>query len=74
MLAPPTMGAKYQQEFINAFPALADEYKVEFMPFVLEGIALDKKLNQADGIHPNAEGAKILAENVYKGVKPMLVK
>ncbi|HEX9961880.1 MAG TPA: arylesterase [Pyrinomonadaceae bacterium] len=74
MLAPPTMGAKYQQEFINAFPALADEYKVEFLPFVLEGIALDKKLNQADGIHPNAEGAKILAENVYKGLKPLLVK
>jgi acyl-CoA thioesterase-1 len=74
MLAPPTMGAKYQQEFIRVFPDLADEYKVEFMPFILEGIALDKKLNQADGIHPNAEGAKILTENVYKALKPMLVK
>ncbi|HEX8249105.1 MAG TPA: arylesterase [Pyrinomonadaceae bacterium] len=74
MLAPPTMGAKYQQEFIKAFPDLADEYKVEFLPFVLEGIALDKKLNQADGIHPNAEGAKVLAENVYKGLKPLLQK
>ncbi|HLM03093.1 MAG TPA: arylesterase [Pyrinomonadaceae bacterium] len=74
MLAPPSMGVKYQQEFVNAFPDLADEYKVEFLPFVLEGIALDKKLNQADGIHPNADGAKILAENVYKGLKPLLVK
>jgi acyl-CoA thioesterase-1 len=74
MLAPPNMGVKYQQEFIRAFPDLADEYKVEFMPFILEGIALDKKLNQADGIHPNAEGAKILTENVYKSLKPMLVK
>ncbi|HEY0048495.1 MAG TPA: arylesterase [Pyrinomonadaceae bacterium] len=74
MLAPPTMGARYQQEFIKAFPDLADEYKVEFLPFILEGIALDKKLNQADGIHPNAEGAKILAENVYKGLKPLLRK
>ena len=74
MLAPPTMGAKYQQEFVGAFPDLADEYKVEFLPFVLEGIALDKKLNQADGIHPNAEGAKVLTENVYKALKPLLEK
>jgi acyl-CoA thioesterase-1 len=74
MLAPPTMGAKYQQEFVKAFPDLADEYKVEFVPFILEGIALDKKLNQADGIHPNAEGEKILADNVYKGLKPLLQK
>lgn len=74
MLAPPTMGAKYQQEFITAFPDLADEYKVAFLPFILEGIALDKKLNQPDGIHPNAEGAKIMADNVYKALKPMLQK
>jgi acyl-CoA thioesterase-1 len=74
MLAPPNMGAKYQQEFVQAFPAVADEYKVEFMPFILEGIALDKKLNQADGIHPNAEGAKILTENVYKALQPLLRK
>jgi acyl-CoA thioesterase-1 len=74
MLAPPSLGAKYQQEFMNAFPDLADEYKLEFMPFILEGIALDKKLNQADGIHPNAEGAKILTENIYKSLKPMLAK
>ena len=57
MLAPPTMGAKYQQEFVKAFPDLADEYNVEFLPFILEGVALDKRLNQADGIHPNADGA-----------------
>jgi acyl-CoA thioesterase I len=74
MLAPPTMGAKYQMEFIRAFPDLADEHKVAFMPFVLEGIALDKRLNQADGIHPNAEGAKVLTENVYKSLKPLLEK
>lgn len=74
MLAPPSMGAKYQQEFVNAFPDLADEYKVEFLPFILEGVALEKKLNQADGIHPNAEGAKIMTENVYKALKPLLQK
>jgi acyl-CoA thioesterase-1 len=74
MLAPPTMGAKYQQEFLEAFPDLADEYKVEYMPFILEGVALDKKLNQADGIHPNAEGEKVLTENVYKALQPLLSK
>ena len=72
MLAPPSVGADYQRDYTNAFPDLAEEHKVEFLPFILEKIALDKKLNQADGIHPNAEGEKILTENVYKELKPML--
>lgn len=72
MLAPPTMGAQYQGDYTSAFPDLADEYGVEFLPFLLENVALDKKLNQPDGIHPNAEGEKIMTENVYKALKPML--
>ena len=74
MLAPPTMGAQYQREFVAVFPDLASEYNVEFMPFVLEGIALDPKLNQGDGIHPNAEGSKVLTANVYKVLSPLLKK
>lgn len=74
MLAPPTMGAKYQREYIQVFPDLATEHKVEFMPFVLEGIALNPKLNQGDGIHPNAEGEKILTANIYKSLTPLLEK
>jgi len=74
MLAPPTMGAQYQREFVTAFPDLASEHKIEFLPFVLEGIALDPKLNQGDGIHPNAEGAKILTANVFQALKPLLTK
>lgn len=74
MLAPPTMGAKYQREFIAAFPDLATEYKIEYLPFLLEGVALNKNLNQADGIHPNAAGAKIMTENVYKALQPLLEK
>lgn len=74
MLAPPTMGERYQREFVMVFPDLADEYKVAFLPFVLEGIALDAKLNQSDGIHPNAEGSKILMANVYDALKPLLKK
>jgi acyl-CoA thioesterase-1 len=74
MLAPPTMGAQYQREYVNAFPDLASEYDVEFLPFLLENVALNKNLNQPDGIHPNAEGEKIMTENVYKALKPLLVK
>jgi len=72
MLAPPTMGAQYQREFVSVFPDLASEFNAEFLPFVLEGIALDPKLNQGDGIHPNAEGAKVLTANVYNALMPLL--
>lgn len=72
MLAPPTAGSDYQRDYTNAFPDLADEHKVEFLPFILENIALKKELNQADGIHPNAQGAKIMTDNVYNVLKPML--
>jgi acyl-CoA thioesterase-1 len=72
MLAPPTVGANYQRDFMMAFPDLADEHKVEFLPFLLENIATKKELNQADGIHPNAEGERIMADNIYKALKPML--
>jgi len=72
MLAPPTMGAEYQRDFTMAFPNLATEHKVEFLPFLLENVAMKKELNQADGIHPNAEGEKIMADNIYKALKPML--
>jgi acyl-CoA thioesterase-1 len=74
MLAPMTMGGEYQKAYINAFPALASEHKVSFMPFILEGIALKKELNQADGIHPNATGARIMTENIYRALRPMLAK
>lgn len=74
MLAPPTMGAEYQRDFTLVFPDLATEHKVEFLPFLLENVAMKKELNQADGIHPNSEGEKIMADNIYKALKPMLVK
>lgn len=74
MLAPPTMGAEYQRQYIDAFPDLATEHKVGFVPFFLEGVALKRELNQADGIHPNAAGTKIMTENIYKALKPMLTK
>ena len=74
MLAPPTMGADYQKAYMSAFPDLASEHKVQFLPFLLEGVALKRELNQADGIHPNAAGAKLMTENIYKALQPMLTK
>lgn len=72
MLAPPSAGADYQREFQLTFPDLASEHKVEFLPFLLQNVAMNKDLNQADGIHPNAEGSKIMTENIYNALKPML--
>lgn len=74
MMAPPTPGSDYQREYISAFPAIADEQDVEFLPFVLEGVAMKKELNQGDGIHPNAAGAKIMTDNIYRALVPMLAK
>jgi acyl-CoA thioesterase-1 len=72
MLAPPTMGAQYQKDFTSVFPDLANAHKLRFVPFVLENVAMHKDLNQADGIHPNADGEKIMTETIYKELKPML--
>ena len=74
MLAPPNVGAQYQRDYQMVFPDLASEYKVDFLPFLLDTVALNKDLNQADGIHPNAEGEKIMTENIYKALKPMLTR
>ena len=74
MLAPPTMGAEYQREYTRAFPDLAAEHKIAFLPFLLENVALDRDLNQADGIHPNANGTRIMADNIYKALKPLLAE
>lgn len=72
MLAPPTMGSEYQRAYTNAFPDLASEHEIPYLPFLLDNVALKKELNQADGIHPNAEGTKVMMANIYKELKPML--
>ena len=74
MLADDRMGAEYKEDYINSFTDLASKYQLHFVPFILEGVALDPKLNQEDGIHPNAEGTRIMTANVYKVLKQMLVK
>lgn len=72
MQIPPSMGEKYTSEFRAVFQQLAVRNKIYLIPFLLEGVGGVPGLNQQDGIHPNAEGHKIVAENVWKVLKPML--
>jgi len=72
MMVPPNMGPAYADKFKKIFPDLAKRNNAALIPFLLQGVAGDEKLNQADGIHPTAAGHKILAENVYKTIMPLL--
>ena len=72
MQAPPNMGRDFTEPFRDLFPALAKENDLPLIPFLLEGVAGDPGLNQADGIHPNEEGQVILAHNVWQILEPVL--
>ncbi|WP_316804858.1 arylesterase [Pedobacter nototheniae] len=72
MQIPPNMGAKYATDFKNIFPELARKNKMALIPFLLDKVGGIPRLNQADGIHPTAEGDKILAENVWVVLKDLL--
>ncbi len=72
MEAPPNLGSLYANDFRVVFRDLADEYDVTLLPFLLEGVAGNVELNQADGIHPNTKGAQMIAEMVWLTLKPML--
>jgi acyl-CoA thioesterase-1 len=65
------MGPDYQRRFHDVFPALAREHGVSFLPFLLEGVAGRAGLNQNDGIHPTAEGARVIADHVWPALEPM---
>jgi acyl-CoA thioesterase-1 len=72
MLAPTSTGREYQKEIAEAYTSLAEEHDVPLIPFFLEGVAGRRELNLEDGVHPNAEGQKIIAETVYRHLKPLL--
>ncbi|HEX8354624.1 MAG TPA: arylesterase [Pyrinomonadaceae bacterium] len=74
MLTTTETGRDYEVEISDAYRSLADEHKVTLIPFFLEGVAGLDKLNQEDRIHPNAEGTRIVAANVYRHLKPLLEK
>jgi acyl-CoA thioesterase I len=72
MEVPPNMGPDYTGDFRAVFRRVAEANKLAFVPFMLDGVAGDPKLNQGDGIHPTGEGYKIVAENVWKVLKKEL--
>lgn len=72
MEAPPNLGASYTAKFHAIYPALAKKNGAALVPFLLAGVAGVDSLNQGDGIHPNARGAEVVAENVWTVLAPML--
>jgi acyl-CoA thioesterase I len=72
MMVPPSMGQDYSTQFARIFPEIAEEKDVKLIPFLLEGVAGDKELNQYDKIHPTAEGQKILARNVWNVLESII--
>jgi acyl-CoA thioesterase I len=74
MEAPPNFGAAYTSEFREVYRQLAREHDIIFVPFYLEGVAGIPSLNIEDGIHPNAEGSRIIEKTVWSALEPLLVK
>jgi acyl-CoA thioesterase-1 len=72
MEAPPNYGPDYTRAFREVYQELAAEYKVRFIPFLLQGVAGEAALNQGDGIHPNIRGAELVADLVWKELEPEL--
>ena len=72
MLAPPNYGSDYSARFNAIYPELAKSFGVPLYPFFLEGVATDARLNQADGLHPNAEGVDVIVKNILPTVEAFL--
>jgi acyl-CoA thioesterase-1 len=69
---PPNYGKDYTEQFKEMYTSLAKKYKITFIPFILEKVGGNPKFNLADGIHPNEEGHKIIAENIFQVLKGTL--
>ena len=74
MQIPPNMGAAYANTFKNIFPKLAADNHATLIPFLLQNVGGIARLNQRDGIHPTAAGHRIVAENVWQVLQPILKK
>jgi acyl-CoA thioesterase-1 len=72
MQMPVSMGEDYRQKFAAIFPALAEANQATLLPFLLEGVGGEVELNLADGVHPNAAGHRLVAENLWKTLLPLL--
>jgi acyl-CoA thioesterase-1 len=74
MQIPPNMGPAYTESFKNIFPKLSADNNAALIPFLLQNVGGIPRLNQADGIHPTAAGHRIVAENVWQILQPLLKK
>lgn len=75
MMLPDDIGTEaYRSEFKAAFEAVAQEKRLYYLPFLLDGVAGKKELNQPDGLHPNAEGHKLVARNVWRALQAVVAK
>ena len=74
MRAPPNMGPDYARQFDAIYPALASTHPVVFYPFFLEGVAADPKLNQGDGMHPNAAGVDVIVARILPKVEELIAR
>ena len=72
MEAPPNWGEVYTRQFHSAFRELADQYQLAFVPFLLEGVAGIANLNQADGLHPTSQGARMIAEHLWPALEKLV--
>jgi len=74
MRMPPNYGEAFTRQFEAVFPAVARRANVALVPFLLDGVAADPTLNQADGLHPNAAGHRVIAERLWLQLRPLLKK
>ncbi len=72
MMVPPNLGEEYASSFKAIYPKIAKRNNAQLIPFLLDGVAGDEKLNLGDGIHPNVEGHKLVAKNVLSVLMPIL--
>jgi acyl-CoA thioesterase I len=73
MEAPPNLGATYTRQFRAVYPAVAKRYDVPLLPFLLAGVAGMPSLNQTDGIHPNRQGHRVIADLIWGQLEPLLM-
>jgi acyl-CoA thioesterase-1 len=72
MESPPNLGARYNERFRNAYSNVAKKENVTLVPFLLDNVAGHAELNQSDGVHPNEKGERIVADNVWRALEPVV--
>ncbi|MDE2052196.1 MAG: arylesterase, partial [Gammaproteobacteria bacterium] len=74
VLIPPNYGPRYTRQFADMYPALARQFHAALVPFLLKRVALDPRLMQQDGLHPNARGEPLVLDTLWPYLQPMLQK